>query len=238
MGLEYCETQLIHREEAMIEVRKDVNDGRVDGNSRLSGPCVRGDADEAEEAAKGAAKSLLVESEKCMHSLAMEEQDLRLLLVPVLVSRTRDGRVRRSAESKHEKKKEEEEEDDEGIAGCSPAEPLVMQVSRPPSPPLLPRFQPPVASERKRRHGILVIRATDDLLVTSAVGRKCSRVSWGRNETIEITREEEEDGVEDERISLFLLHSSDQRVWFASLGFLFLLASSLPFLSPLLHTAV
>lgn len=127
MGLECaCETQLIRRDETMIEDGKDVNDGRRDMRPCLSGLSVRG-----EEDAAPAADSLLVEveeeTEKCMHGLAIREQDLHLVFLPLLVSRTRDGRVKRS-HPQSEGKEEQEDEDDEGIAGCSPAEPLVMQV--------------------------------------------------------------------------------------------------------------
>ena len=200
--------------------------------------------DEGEAAAESQEEGEADQSRPVEEQLNLPEDDLRLVFLPLLVTRTRAGRQRRGTWVHKsvilEGKSEEEEEVDEGIAGCSPVEDAAAEVVEQ-SPPVAP------ATHRKRRHGILVIRTHEELLVAASLEQRKSsqqqlrRVSWGTNQTIEIIREEEEDQAsagEDQRVSLFLLHSSDQRVWFASIGFVFLLASSLPFISPLLPLLV
>ena len=237
MGLEFWESQLIHRDVVMQADQEEAADAALDESCLLSDRflLVRGGDEEAP--GEGIERQVPAEDEnegECTRAGEMEQSDLRLVLLPLVVTRARSGRVRRTRvqdEVPHTKE-EEPDDEDEGIAGCWPdPQPEVRdEVEVRPAP-------------RKRRHGILVIRDPDELF--ALVQRKCSvsgerRVSWGTNQTIEIIREEEEedqDAGEDQGISLFLRHSSDQRVWFASLGFLFLLVSSLPFLSPLLPVA-
>jgi hypothetical protein len=216
MGIEFWESQLIHRDVVVVE---ECDTESADA-TRLSEPCVRGGDEPGTE--------LRIEQQEqeneCMPKMGMDESDL-LLLVPLIVTRNRAGRVRRKIESKSES----ESDEDEGIAGCRRgSEGSVTRGDESESRDTVPCAVPAVL--RKRRHGILVIRAPGDLTVTSAVQR---RVSWGTNQTIEIIREEEEedqDAAQDQRISLFLFHSSDQRVWFAGLSLVFILASLLPVL--------
>lgn len=245
----------------------DEEDGGLDGCSRrtscCSGSCVRENEFEerheigipetatasSHEQQQQQREEEKEERERCTNNCCDVEQDLRLLLQPLVANRNRRGRNRRDDPQQPINKKMMQEEDDvdEGIAECTPAESTCDQVAAVALQVGIDGLRVQVCTAvavdtkvRKRKTGILVIRTPDEEKRLQGLERKISerRVSWGATETIEISREEEgedQESSEGPAISFFLLHSS--QVWFASMGFVFVLASSLPFLAPLVSAS-